>query len=152
MNEITTGDLPDVNVWLALLNAQHPHHASAKRYWDSGGEGDIAPASRLVFCRGTMLGLLRLSTNKVVMGGAPYTLAQAWSAWHAVVDLPEVALVAEPFGIDPLLQALTTLPKFRAVDWTDAYLCAFAQLAGLRLVTFDKGFKQYPDLNLMTLS
>jgi uncharacterized protein len=65
------GDLPDVNVWLALLNTQHPHHSSAKHYWEH------AAAQHIAFCRITMLGLLRLSTNKVVMGGAPYTTEQA---------------------------------------------------------------------------
>ena len=145
------GDLPDVNVWLALLNAQHPHHAAAKRYWDEGGEGDAAPAQRIVFCRITMLGLLRLSTNKVVMGGSPYTHQQAWAAWQAVAGLPEVALLAEPAGIDAMLRSFTTQPKFRVADWTDAYLAAFARLAGLRLVTFDMGFGQYQGLALLTL-
>ena len=144
-------DLPDLNVWLALLNAPHPHHAAAKRYWDEGGEGDSAPAQRIVFCRITMLGLLRLSTNKVVMGGSPYTIQQAWAAWQAVADLPEVAFLVEPAGIDAMLRSLTTQPKFRLSDWTDAYLAAFARLAGLRLVTFDKGFGQYAGLSLLTL-
>ena len=143
--------MPDVNVWLALLNAQHPHHAGAKRYWDEGGEGDTAPAQRILFCRITMLGLLRLSTNKVVMGGSPYTVQQTWAAWQAVADLPEVAFLAEPAGIDAMFRSLTIQPRFRASDWTDAYLAAFAKLAGLRLVTFDKGFAQYAGLGLLTL-
>ena len=145
------GDLPDVNVWLGLQNAQHPHHAGAKRYWDEGGEGDTAPAQRILFCRITMLGLLRLSTNKVVMGGSPYTVQQTWAAWQAVADLPEVAFLAEPAGIDAMFRSLTIQPRFRASDWTDAYLAAFAKLAGLRLVTFDKGFAQYAGLGLLTL-
>lgn len=144
-------DLLDVNVWLALLNAQHPHHAAATRYWDQGGEGDAAPAQRIVFCRITLLGLLRLSTNKIVMGGSPYTPQQAWAAWQAVADLPEVAFMAEPAGVDDLLRSLTRQPKFSVSDWTDAYLAAFAQLAGLRLVTFDWGFGHYEGLALLTL-
>lgn len=151
MSGATVSDLPDGNVWLALLNVQHPHHAAATRYWDEGGEGDAAPAQRILFCRITMLGLLRLSTNKVVMGGSPYTVQQAWAAWQAVADLAEVAFLAEPAGIDAMLRSLTSQPKFRVSDWTDAYLAAFAQLAGLRLVTFDRGFRQYEGLALLTL-
>ena len=151
MSGATAGDLPDVNVWLALLNAQHPHHAAARHYWDEGGEGDAAPAQRIVFCRITMLGLLRLSTNIVVMGGTPYTVLQAWAAWQAVADLPEVAFMAEPAGIDAMFRSLTTQAKFRVSDWTDVYLAALAQIAGLRLVTFDKGFGQYEGLALLTL-
>ena len=37
------------------------------------------------------------------------------------------------------------------LDWTDAYLAAFAQQANLRMVTFDKGFARYADLVLLTL-
>ena len=121
------------------------------RYWDEGGEGDSGPARRIVFCRITMLGLLRLSTNKVVMGGSPYTVQQAWAAWQAVADLPEVAFLAEPLGMDAMFRSLTNQAKFRASDWTDAYLAAFAKLAGLRLVTFDQGFGQYAGLGLLTL-
>ncbi len=144
-------DLPDVNVWLALLNSQHPHHRRAKTYWDT------AAAQRIAFCRITMLGLLRLSTNKAVMGGTPYTSAEAWQAWQAVIDLPEVSFIAEPLGIDAALQKLTQ-PSRSSVssasarpDWTDAYLAAFACLASLRIVSFDKGFKQYDGLTLLAL-
>lgn len=139
------GDLPDVNVWLALLNAQHSHHQAAKHYWDR------AAAQRISFCRITMLGLLRLSTNKAVMGGTPYSTAQSWQAYQAVIDLPEVSFVSEPAGIDGLMVKLTSQSKFKPADWTDAYLSAFAQLAGLRMVSFDIGFAQYKDLSLLAL-
>ena len=48
------GDLPDVNVWLALLNWQHPHHYAARNYWEK------TAAPRIGFCRVTMQGMLRL--------------------------------------------------------------------------------------------
>jgi uncharacterized protein len=141
----TQGDLPDVNVWLALLNAQHVHHQIAKLYWEEAG------SLRTMFCRTTMLGLLRLSTNKVVMNGTPYTAEQAWQAYQSVIDLPEVALVAEPPGIETAMRKITSSAQFRNADWTDAYLAAFAQSANLRLVSFDKGFAQHSDLVLLTL-
>ena len=87
-------DLPDVNVWLALLNSQHPHHAVAKAYWDSASGQSIA------FCRITMLGLLRLSTNKTVMGGTPYTTLQAW----------ELIIQQLGFGILATSVATPTMP------------------------------------------
>ena len=138
-------DLPDVNVWLALLNSEHPHHPVAKAYWNKAG------GQRIAFCRITMLGLLRLSTNKAVMGGAPYTALQAWQAYQAVVALPEVSFLTEPQGIEPAMQKLTQPSRTGAPDWTDAYLAAFANLAGLRIVSFDKGFKQYSGLTLLAL-
>ena len=142
-------DLPDVNVWLALLNSQHPHHAVAKTYWDS------AAGQRIAFCRITTLGLLRLSTNKTVMGGTPYTTLQAWQAYQAVMALTEVSFLVEPQGIEAAMQDLTqpqkSQQKLAVPDWTDAYLAAFANLAGLRMVSFDKGFKQYGGLALLGL-
>jgi uncharacterized protein len=141
----THGDLPDVNVWLALLNAQHVHHFIAKFYWEQAG------SERMVFCRTTMLGLLRLSTNKAVMGGVPYTQEQAWQAYEAVIGLPEVTVMAEPSGLEIAMRQFTAQASFRCTDWTDAYLAAFAQVANLRLVSFDKGFAKYRGLSLLTL-
>ena len=140
-----SGDLPDINVWIALLNAQHPHHSAAKLYWEN------TEATRVGFCRVTMLGVLRLSTNKVVMGGAPYTTQEAWEAFQAVAALPEVKFIAEPAGIDVLMQQLTAAPSFRSTDWTDAYLAALAQLSNLRMVSFDKGFANYGGLTLLAV-
>lgn len=141
----TQADLPDVNVWLALLNEQHPHHDAARNYWEK------AAAPRIGFCRVTMLGMLRLSTNKSVMGGSPYTTEQAWQAYQGVIDLPEVIFVAEPAGIEPAMRTYTAAIRFRSTDWTDAYLATLASLAGLRVVSFDKGFAQYGGLALLSL-
>jgi toxin-antitoxin system PIN domain toxin len=141
----TQGDLPDVNVWLALLNAQHPYHQTAKHYWEHSA------AQHIAFCRITMLGLLRLSTNKVVMGGTPYTTEQAWQAYETVTHLPEVGFASEPTGIEIAMQKYTRGAQFRQADWTDTYLAAFAQLAGLRMVSFDKGFARYSDLPQLVL-
>ena len=142
---LARGDLPDVNVWLALLNLQHPHHGAARQYWEQ------AAAQRIAFCRVTMLGLLRLSTNKFVMGGTPYTAEQAWRAYQAVIDLAEVVVIAEPPGIEPAMRKHTSESGIHNTDWTDVYLASFAQLASLRMVSFDKGFAKYRGLALLSL-
>ena len=36
--------------------------------------------------------------------------------------------------------------------WTDAYLAAFAQSAGLRLVSFDRGFGRFLGLEKLVLA
>lgn len=141
----TLGDLPDVNVWIALLNSKHAHHEQAKHYWERSA------AQAIGLCRITMLGLLRLCTNKAAMGGAPFTSEQAWTAYQGVIDLPEVAFFAEPPGIDAAIRRHCAHPLFRTADWTDAYLAAFAQQASLRMVSFDKGFARYAGLELLAL-
>ena len=72
-------------------------------------------------------------------------------AYQNVIDLPEISFVSEPPSIEVTMQKLTLSPKSGIPDWTDAYLAAFASLAGLRMVSFDKGFTHYGGLDLLTL-
>lgn len=57
-------DLLDIKVWLALVDENHQHHASARDYWEQH------KADRVAFCRVSMLGLLRLSTQTRVLSRA----------------------------------------------------------------------------------
>ena len=140
------GDLPDVNVWLALVNEQHVHHNAAVDYWNR------VAAGRVFLCRITMLGLLRLSTNRSVMGGTPFTVGQAWDALQRIVDLPEIGFQGESDGLDATLRRFSQLDGFRSADWTDAYLAALASQAHLRMVSFDRGFARYHGLSSLTLA
>jgi uncharacterized protein len=54
--------LPDVNVWIALAADKHVHHNVAKHWFMN------IQADRVLFCRITQLGFLRLLTNRHVMG------------------------------------------------------------------------------------
>ena len=139
------GDLPDLNVWLALLNANRPHHDAAKKYWISLSDAGM------FFCHITMLGVLRLSTNKTVTCGAPYTTAVAWQADRNLAAIPEVGFSTEPLGIEKTMEQFAQSKGFFHADWTDAYLAAFAQLTGLRLMTFDSSLSKYKDLSWQLL-
>jgi predicted nucleic acid-binding protein len=110
------------------------------------------PVRAWFFCRITMLRLLRLSTNKAVMGGVPYTTAEAWQAYRKVAGIPEVGFVAETPGIESAMEPFTQSKGFSHADWTDAYLAGFARLAGLRLVSFDNGFSKYKELSWQLLA
>ena len=75
--------LADVNIWLATLVEQHPHHAQAIHWW----RNDLLPEHGTVyFCRVTQLGLLRLLTNTTVMGPSCRTCGQAWSNYERLVQ------------------------------------------------------------------
>jgi toxin-antitoxin system PIN domain toxin len=138
-------DLPDINVWLALSVADHPHHQRARRYWyEEAGD-------QLAFCRLTVLGFLRLSTNATVMGGQPLTVAQAWQAYDAFRRLPEVRLVPEPDRCEDWLELWALGAHSKPRQWTDAYLAAFASSGGLRLVSFDRDFTDFDGLDLLRL-
>jgi uncharacterized protein len=58
---MTPSLFPDVNVWLALTHSRHAQHTNTARWFGSLTD------EKLVFCRLTQIGLLRLLTNHTVM-------------------------------------------------------------------------------------
>jgi len=138
-------DLLDVNVWLANGLPDHPFHPAARRYW----EHEAAP--RIVFCRITCLGLLRLLTTPAAMQGTPFTVPQAWAAFRSVRVLSEVGFAPEPEGTESLLETWALAGGFGWRHWTDAYLAAFARAGGYRMVSFDGDFSRFPGLSFLHL-
>ena len=137
-------DLPDINVWLALAVNEHVHHTAAMAYWSQNA------AAQVCFCRITMLGLVRLLTQPKVMGAAAMTLQSAMFAFDGWLALPGVHWAEEPAGCSAALKGLVAqgLPSRL---WTDAYLAAFAQAAGMRLVSFDADFRRFNKLAQLQL-
>lgn len=138
-------DLLDANVWLALAAEGHTHHGQAKSYW----EQKAAPVS--AFCRVTQMAFLRLLTDKAVMGTSVLSPAHAWAKSVDFLNLPEVELLAEPHGLDGEWKRFISAGRSSPNLWTDAYLAAFAACAGCRLVTFDRGFSRWPELDCLML-
>ena len=127
-------DLPDLNVWFALLVPEHPFHAQARGYWRGAEE----PA----LCRVTALGLVRLLTNPKAMDGKPLSLGEAWNVYRALREMSGVPLLEEPSGLEDVLGEWVA-SGFPPRLWTDAYLAAFAVAGGYRLVTFDGDFHRF---------
>ena len=145
---MTSLSFPDVNVWLALTHSRHVHHPAAALWLDSAGD------SSLFFCRFTQLGLLRLLTNVQVMAEETMTPRGAWAAYRRWFEDGRVAFMPEPAaaGFERAFQAATLRPRPATKLWADAYLAAFAKIAGLSLVTFDRGFPRLDGLNVELLS
>lgn len=139
------GDLPDLNVWLALVVAEHPHHAAARRYWD---QQQAAPALglRFWFCRSTMLGLVRLLTQPRLMGEGVLGVAEAHTIYRQLRQTEGVGFVGDAESADALLAQWLAAGEapMPARLWTDAWLAASAEAAGLRLVSFDADFARFP--------
>lgn len=138
-------DVPDLNLWLALIDPDHAHHASARRYWEHEAAAEIA------FCRVTMLGLLRLLTNSRVMHGAPFTPAEAWDAYRAFAVLPEVCFVEDSLAAEKHFELRSRAPDFSAPRLTYAWIAALASSASARVVSFDSDFTTFPDLDFLHL-
>lgn len=130
-----TSFLVDINVWLALSWGLHRHSAPAHG-WLASLRRD---QTRLLFCRITQLGLLRLLTNKMVMGGSVLTIAQALGALDRWGEDPRVEFAAEPPGLEASFRRmLEPLGRQSATkSLMDVYLAAFARASRVTLVTLD---------------
>lgn len=133
-----TSYFPDVNVWIALAYEGHQHHDSATT-WLVGLNG-VA----IYFCRFTQLGFLRLLTHPSVMGEDVRNQTEAWQAYDAFLQDERVSFhtEVEPQRIESAFRGLTSGGRSFPQQWPDAYLAAFAQVAGFTLVTFDRGLRR----------
>lgn len=138
--------LPDVNVWVALAFSAHAHHHSA-RSWFEGALGDRI----CYFCRLTQVGFLRIATNPAASESA-VSLEQAWKLYDHFLAHERVAFAEEPAGLELAWRGLTGGQRFSPKIWNDAYLAAFALAAGVEVVTYDKGFAQYPNVKRTILA
>lgn len=139
-------DLPDLNVWLALMTPDHVHYSKALRYW----EGQAA--EQIVFCTVTALGLLRLVMQPKVMGTAVRSVSGASDLLQSLLEQPGVAM-AKPendgWSVFHQLMHANNLPSRLC---TDTHLAALAISNDWRLVSFDQDFGRFSRLNWLPLS
>lgn len=138
--------LCDVNFLLSVITDRHKGF-SASTSWLSG-----KPRRSLGLCRLSQLSLLRLLSNKSVMGEDVCTQKSAWNVWDTLLSDSRFTFCAEPPKLDSRLRLLTSGRQITPKLWNDAYLAAFALGASCRLVTFDKGFTQFSELEIDLLS
>lgn len=137
-------DLPDINVWLALVDGQHPHHLAAQSYWA------IEAAPVAVFNRVTMIGFLRLSTRPGILSRT-LTPTEAWAIYRNYLARESIGLLAETTGLDDAFERLAGSECFLHRLWTDTYLAAFAISANCRVVSFDGDFGRFEGLSFLHL-
>lgn len=125
--------LPDVNVWVALNDDRHVHHPIANEWYLA-----LPDDSLIVFCRQTQLGLFRVLSTPAVMGDEALTLRACWQIFDRWTGTGQVRWATEPVELEQALRTRTTANSVSPKTWMDSYLAAFAETAGLALVTFDK--------------
>lgn len=138
-------DILDINVWLPLVDQNHMHHAAALDYWHR------QRADQVGFCRISMLGFLRLSTQTGVLSRA-LTNSEAWDIYRRYLAMAQVRFLTEPASLEQHLSALTLTTAVPNHLWTDAYLAAFALAGNCRLVSFDSDFQRFAGLNFLHLT
>lgn len=125
----------DANVWLALLWGRHVHSERARLWFENAGE------EQFFFCRFTQITVLRLLTTEQIMGKDASSMSEAWGLWDRVWADGRIAFMAEPDGLENEFRSRSRLSSRSPKVWADAYLLAFAAVAGLKLVTFDRSLK-----------
>lgn len=139
------GALVDVNVLVALMHARHMHSARAVR-WLAGHDEPGA----VVVCRVSQMGALRILTHPSAMKDEVKSASEFWDGWQRLMEDDRFALVGEPTGLENAWRALTAaLPRGKPAE-TDCYLAAFAIAGRHSLVSFDRGLRRFPGLNLLT--
>ncbi|MTD53986.1 TA system VapC family ribonuclease toxin [Amycolatopsis pithecellobii] len=137
--------LLDVGVWLAAVWAGHAHHPRVSR-WFEEQTGDLR------LCRVVEMGLLRLLSNPAVMGDDVLTRADAWQVIDQLRFDDRVRWAGEPTQLEQAWRAMSARDDNSHKLWTDDYLAAFAQAAGLALVTLDTGFaRRYRSITVNTV-
>src|SRR5215471_20287164 len=125
----------DANVWLALLWSRHVHSETARLWFENASQEEF------FFCRFTQITVLRLLTTEKIMGRDTKTMTEAWALWDRVWADTRVSFLPEPANIEKDFRSYSRLSSPSPQVWADAYLLAFASVAGLKLVTFDRALK-----------
>ena len=100
-----------------------------------------ANEEQFFFCRFTQLTVLRLLTTEQIVGKDTRTMSEAWGLWDRVWADTRIAFLPEPDDLEKEFRSRSRLPSRSPKVWADAYLLAFASVAGLRFVTFDRALK-----------
>lgn len=134
----------DANVWLALMWSRHVHSEKARAWFESASE------EKFLFCRVTQVTVLRLLTTAALLGSDVRKMHQAWDLWDRVCADDRIEFLPEPEGIEAEFRRVSVARSASPKVWADAYLLAFASVAGLKVVTFDRALlSRGPEVHLL---
>jgi predicted nucleic acid-binding protein len=102
-------------------------------------------------CRFAQLGLMRLLGNRTVMGGQALSGAAAWQLIEELMEDERVEFVEEPRDLDGIFGGQLRYPVPTVKLTGDAYMAAFAMALERKMVTFDRGFRQFAGLDVEVL-
>src|SRR5437868_7090155 len=115
----------DASVWVALAFASHPHHAKARREFETADSANPA-----AFCRATQQAFLRIITTPAVQriyGSGVITNDEAWEKWELLMALPQVIWLNEPPALEIHWSKQARGNSASRKIWMDAYLAAIAR-------------------------
>jgi toxin-antitoxin system PIN domain toxin len=138
--------LVDVGVWLSAIWGRHAQHPIAQKWFD--GQSDD-----LILCRVTQMSVLRLVSNRAIMGEDVVTRSEAWKIIDQLWSDTRVLWAEEPSHLEAVFRAISAQNNDSHKLWTHDYLAAFAQASGASLATLDTKLKgRYPSVQVDQLT
>jgi uncharacterized protein len=130
---------PDVNVLVAALRPDHPHHAVASA-WLESAIVEAAAGARFTLMPMVIASYLRLVTSAKIFA-KPTAIKDATRAVDKILSEPGVVLAT--LGAEwSELRELCAAKNLSGNDVPDAWLAAATSHIGEHLVTFDRDFKK----------
>lgn len=139
-------DIPDNNVLINAIRPEGKHHLVAKRWLEDSLNG----GHPLRLFPTVEAGFLRVVTHPKIYS-PPTPFNEAWEFLRLVCSSPVVEICPWTQSARERWGNLCASLGLTGNDCNDAMLAAAALDRGLRLVTFDKGFRRFPDLPLLIL-
>ena len=135
--------LLDVNVIVGVLRADSELHAAA-RAWLRGTTGAVVALPE------TLGAAVRVLTNDRIWAQVP-TVDEATASVSDLVDGAQISVTGSSPGAWPAFTAFVASGQLTHRDVPDALLAAQARSMDAELVTFDRGFRDYPGLRVQIL-
>ena len=136
--------IPDVNLIVYAFREDTPRHEQALA-WLTSRLGD--PAEEIIIPDLVWVGFLRICTNPRIFC-EPSSIEETTTFVRTVLAQPFYRM-APPLGIDPLLD-LVIESQTRGDLVTDAYIASIARQLGATVATYDRDFRRFDDLRLVT--
>lgn len=133
--------LPDVNLLVYAIDETSVFHQRSRDWWQSL----LSSAEPVALCYPTVLGFLRLTTNRRVFD-APLTIEAAVGHVQSWLDQPNTSVVVPSGRHWPLLEKLLLSAGVGANLTTDAHLAALAIEHGCTLCSNDADFERFEGL------
>lgn len=139
-------DLPDNNILINALRSETEHHQVAKAWLEQA----LNQSSPLRLFPTVEAGFLRVVTHPKIFA-CPTPLEEALLFLETLCSAPSVEVAPWTPAARSRWADLCTKGNLIGNDCNDAILAAIAIERGLRLVTFDKGFRRFDGLSLLLL-
>lgn len=139
-------NLLDNNILIAAFRPDLEPHAVAKEWLEAA----LNNGRSIRLFPTVEVGFLRVVTHSKIFN-PPSTLAEASGFLRVLCGGPTVEIVPWTAACREHWLTLCAKLSLSSNDCNDAMLAAVAVERGLRIVTFDKGFRRFPDLKLELL-